>query len=307
MERVQGLLRPINEHPTVLTIGVFDGVHQGHRHLISTTVDRARRLGCQSAVLTFDPHPDLLIYPNQPRLYLTSLEERIELISRLGPDLLIVLPFTETVKAQTAHEFMTHLCDAVALRELYIGWDFALGRKREGSPARLQDIGHQLHYSVHPVEPLIMDGEPVSSSRIRALLGAGEIGLATRLLGRPFGLSGPVVKGDQRGRTIGFPTANVSYDERHALPGNGVYVCRVQRGSETYGAVTNVGVRPTFGGQRRTVESYLLDFTDDLYGELLRVEFLHRLRVEQQFNGIAELIAQINRDTAAAREWLAHN
>lgn len=291
----------------MLTIGVFDGVHLGHRHLISTTVDRARRLDCQSAVLTFDPHPDLLIYPDQPRLYLTSLEERIELVGALNPDLLIVLPFTETVKSQTAHEFMTHLCEAVALRELYIGWDFALGRKREGTPARLQEIGHQLTYSVHPVEPMIMEGEPVSSSRIRGLIDTGAVDKVVRMLGRPFSLSGPVVMGDQRGRTIGFPTANIAYDERHVLPGNGVYVCRVQRGSETYGAVTNVGVRPTFGGQRRTVESYLLDFTDDLYGELLRVEFLHRLRGEQKFNGIAELIGQINRDTAAAREWLAHN
>ncbi|GAB4192959.1 MAG: bifunctional riboflavin kinase/FAD synthetase [Roseiflexaceae bacterium] len=304
MELVQGLPRPINERPTVLTVGAFDGVHVGHQHLIGGAVERARAVGCQSAVLTFDPHPDLVIHPDRQRLYLSSLEERVEQIAGLGVDVLVVLPFTEAVKGQTAHEFMSHLCGALALRELYVGWDFALGRKREGNLARLREIGQQFGYTVHPVEPLLLNGEPVSSSRIRTLLAAGELEQAGRLLGRPFGIRGEVVHGDQRGRTIGFPTANVAVDEQHVLPADGVYVCRVQVGAEQYGAVTNVGVRPTFDGQRRTVEAYLLDFTGDLYGEMLRVSFLHRLRGEQKFGGVAELIAQINRDTAAARAWL---
>jgi riboflavin kinase/FMN adenylyltransferase len=200
---------------------------------------------------------------------------------------------------------MDHVCRALALRELWIGWDFALGRKREGNLARLREIGQHHDYIVHPIEPFLLNGQPVSSSRIRAALSEGDLETANRLLGRPFGLRGPVVQGDQRGRTIGFPTANVAVDELHVTPSNGVYVCRAQVDGETFGAVTNIGVRPTFDGTRRTVEAYLLDFVDDIYGETLRLEFLHRLRGEQKFNGIAELVAQINRDTTAAREWLA--
>ncbi|HEU5012019.1 MAG TPA: bifunctional riboflavin kinase/FAD synthetase [Roseiflexaceae bacterium] len=305
MELVHGLPQQINARPTIMTIGAFDGIHLGHKHLIGSVVNRAHALDVQSAVLTFDPHPDLVVRPDQQRLYLTSLEERIELIEALDVDVLVVLPFTRAIMNQTAQEFMDHVCRALALRELWIGWDFALGRKREGNLARLREIGQHHDYIVHPIEPFLLNGQPVSSSRIRAALSEGDLETANRLLGRPFGLRGPVVQGDQRGRTIGFPTANVAVDELHVTPSNGVYVCRAQVDGETFGAVTNIGVRPTFDGTRRTVEAYLLDFVDDIYGETLRLDFLHRLRGEQKFNGIAELVAQINRDTTAAREWLA--
>src|SRR5215207_8058999 len=144
MELVHGLLHSINEHATILTIGAFDGVHRGHQHLIDSAVRRARELGCQSAVLTFDPHPDLVIHPERDRLYLTSLEERAELIERLGADLLIVMPFTRQTMSLSAHDFMSSICKAVALRELWVGWDFALGHKREGNISRLREIGQQL-------------------------------------------------------------------------------------------------------------------------------------------------------------------
>ena len=270
-------------------------------------VSRAQALGVQSAVLTFDPHPDLVVRPDRQRLYLTSLEERVELIETLHVDVLVVLPFTQVVMNQTAQEFMDHVCSALALRELWIGWDFALGRKREGNLQRLREIGQHYDYSVHTIEPFLLDGQPVSSSRIRAALSEGDLETANWLLGRAFGMRGPVVQGDQRGRTIGFPTANIAVDELHVVPANGVYVCQAQVDSETYGAVTNIGVRPTFDGTHRTVEAYLLDFVGDIYGETLRLQFLHRLRGEKKFNGIAELVGQINRDTAAAREWLRVN
>jgi riboflavin kinase/FMN adenylyltransferase len=304
MELVQGLPQPINERPTVLTIGAFDGVHLGHRRLIGSAVQRAQALDWQSAVLTFDPHPSLVIRPDRERLYLASLEERIEQIAGLGVDLLIVLPFNRDVMALTAHEFMARVCHAVALRELWIGHDFALGRGREGNLARLRDIGHELGYSVHPVEPLLLDGAPVSSTRIRSALREGDLLSADRLLGHPFGLRGPVAEGARRGRTIGFPTANVAVDPRHILPADGVYVCHAQVAGQRYGAVTNVGMRPTFAGAHRTVEAYLLDFIDDIYGETLRLDFLHRLRGERKFDGIAALVAQITSDVAAARQWL---
>lgn len=305
MERVHGLLPSINARPTILTIGAFDGVHLGHRHLIGAAVRRARELRAQSAVLTFDPHPDTIIHPERGRLYLTSLDERADLIADLGVDLLIVLPFSRATMALTADNFMARVCGAVALRELWIGHDFALGRKREGNLARLREIGTQRGYTVHPVEALVLpNGELVSSSRIRAMLAEGDVAGAARLLGRPFSVRGPVVKGEQRGRTIGFPTANIVVPEQHMLPADGVYVCRAEVGGRRYGAVTNIGVRPTFDGTRRTVEAYLLDFADDIYGETIMLDFLHRLRGEQKFDGIAALIGQITADVAAARAWL---
>lgn len=305
MNVVYGLPRRINEQPTVLTIGVFDGVHRGHQQLLGGLVQRARALGCQSAVLTFDPHPDAVVRPDHPRPLLTTLEERAEQIAALGVDLLLVVPFTAEVMRFAARDFMLRVCDAVALRELWVGWDFALGRKREGDRRRLTEIGHELGYTVHPIERYSLGHEAISSTRIRALLQEGDVGSAAHLLGRPFSLRGEVVKGDQRGRMIGFPTANIALDARHETPGNGVYVCRASVGETHYGAVTNIGVRPTFDGTRRTVEAYLLDFAEDIYGQTLRLDFLHRLRGEQKFGGIAALVAQITKDVAAARAWLA--
>ncbi len=237
MELVHGLLSSINDRPTVLTIGVFDGVHRGHQHLIGSTVRRARDIGWQSAVLTFDPHPDMVIHPERERLYLTSLEERAELIADLGVDLLIVLPFTRDVMAQSAQQFMNQVRRAIALQELWIGWDFALGRQREGNVARLREIGQELGYSVHPVDAFAFaDGTPISSTRIRDLLRAGDVETAALLLGRPFSLRGPVMRGDQRGRTIGFPTANIMVAADHVVPGDGVYVCNALVNGQQYGA-----------------------------------------------------------------------
>jgi riboflavin kinase / FMN adenylyltransferase len=305
MELVHGLLPSINEHATILTIGAFDGVHRGHQHLINNAVRRARALGCQSAVLTFDPHPDLVIHPERDRLYLTSLAERAELIERLGADLLIVMPFTRETMGLTALDFMSRVCGAVALRELWVGWDFALGRKREGDLSRLRQIGQQLGYVVHPVAAFALaDGTPISSTRIRSALAAGDLESAAMLLGRPFAVQGIVTLGDQRGRTIGFPTANVAVEQLHVLPADGVYICDAEVGGERYGAVTNIGVRPTFAGTQRKVEAYLLDFVDDIYGEMLRLTLRQRLRGEKKFDAIAALVAQITHDVAAARAWL---
>ncbi|MFO7170765.1 MAG: bifunctional riboflavin kinase/FAD synthetase [Chloroflexota bacterium] len=304
MNIVHGLPRPINEQPTVMTIGAFDGLHRGHQHLIGTVVERARALGCQSAVLTFDPHPDAIIRPERAQPVLTTVEERAEVLAELGVDLLIVVPFTRQLMSLGAREFMGEVCDAVALRELWIGWDFALGRKREGDARRLGEIGQELGYSVHTVERVTLGGETVSSSSIRAALEAGDVAKAASMLGRPFSVRGEVVAGDRRGRTIGFPTANIAVEPGHATPSNGVYVCYATVGGARYGAVTNIGVRPTFDGTKRTVEAYLLDFTDEIYGEVLKLEFLQRLRGEQKFDGISALVAQITRDVAEARTLL---
>jgi riboflavin kinase/FMN adenylyltransferase len=305
MQVVHGLPATINSRPSILTIGVFDGVHRGHQHLIGMIVQRANQLECQSVVLTFDPHPDLVLRPDQQRLYITTLEQRIEQIAECGVDLLIILPFTHETMAQSAEAFMQRVCHAIDLRELWAGADLAVGHRREGTMTRLGQIGQTLGYTVHAIETFTRHGEQVRSTRVRAALEAGDLLVVQDLLGRPFSLRGVVVEGDKRGRTIGFPTANLAISEQHILPANGVYVCTTTIAGQPYGAVTNIGVRPTFSGLARRVETYVLDFSGDLYGETLTVAFHQRLRAEQKFDGIAALVAQITNDVGSAREWLA--
>jgi riboflavin kinase/FMN adenylyltransferase len=285
-------------------MGKFDGLHLGHQQLIGTTVERARTLGLAAAVLTWEPHPNAVLRPGQPLQLLTSLEEKIELIGRLGPDLLIVAPFTAETKATSAEAYMRQIVAAVPVRELWVGENFAMGRGRAGDVPSLMLIGAELGFAVGAAKQVAAGGDPVSASRVRELLRAGDVEGAVALLGRPFGLRGVVVEGDKRGRTIGFPTANLSIAPEHVLPADGVYACRVYLDGEGLPAVTNIGVRPTFDGLRRTVEAHLLDWSGDLYGRSIRVEFLHRLRGEQKFAGIDALVAQIRRDADQARALL---
>lgn len=294
----------LTDQPVVLTIGKFDGMHRGHQLLISTAVERAQTLGLQSAVLTFDPLPSMVIRPSPDLRLLTSLDERIALISALKPDFLVVAPFTRETMSTPADEYMRQIHHVLPLRELWVGDDFALGRKREGDIPRLMEIGVELSYAVGTVARVMLDGEPVSSTRVRDLLAQGRVADVIPLLGRHYWIAGLVVHGDQRGRTIGFPTANLAVAENHMLPTDGVYACYVYRHNERHIAVTNIGVRPTFAGVQRRVEVYLLDFDDDLYGQTLRLEFIERLRGEQKFDGIAALVAQIQRDAEQARQLL---
>ena len=295
--------------PVVLTIGKFDGVHLAHQQLVNSLVERARSIGAQSAVLTFDPHPDEVLRPERTIRYLTTINERAALLNELGVQMMIVLPFSPALAQMSAEQFMAMLCDHVRLRELWVGPDFRLGHKAQGTVPVLREIGERLGYAVHAIPQWTLDGEAVSSTAIRALLAEGRVAEVPHYLGRPFSVQGPVVQGDQRGRTIGFPTANVAFAPNHMLPADGVYVCRVRLlGSRRdFGAVTNLGVRPTFGVLARTLEAHLFDCADDLYGQAVRVTFLERLRGEQKFNGIDALVAQIGRDAAAARAWLAEH
>lgn len=301
----------ITEQPVVLTIGKFDGVHRGHQLLIRTAVQRARQQDFASAVITFDPHPRTVLNPAAPFELLTSLSERATLIGELGADLLLVLPFNHDTMATPALDYMQQLCDLMPLRELWVGSDFALGRQREGTVARLREIGRKLGYTVDSVPPVVIAGQVVSASRTRAMLQTGDLAGVRALLGHDYWLRGRVAHGDQRGRTIGFPTANLELAPDHIVPAYGVYACRVliedgQHASpHPLPAVTNVGVRPTVDGSQRRVEAHLLDWSGDLYGATLRLSFLHRLRGEQKFNGLPELMAQIDRDAAQARQILA--
>jgi riboflavin kinase/FMN adenylyltransferase len=295
------LAERITDRPTVLTMGKFDGLHLGHQQLIGTVVSHARSLGFASAVLTWEPHPGKVLRPDQELLLITNLEEKIELIGELHPDFLIVAPFTAQTRVTSAHDYMIEICNAVPLRELWVGENFAMGRNRAGDVPALMEIGVELGFAVGAMHPVQADGGVVSASRVRERLREGDVEAARRLLGRPFGMRGIVIDGDKRGRTIGYPTANLLVEPEHILPGDGVYAIRVHLDEGPLPAVANIGVRPTFAGTRRTVEAYILDWDGDIYGQTLRFDFYHRLRGEQKFSGIAALVEQIGRDVEQAR------
>ncbi|KPL81524.1 bifunctional riboflavin kinase/FAD synthetase [Herpetosiphon geysericola] len=292
--------------PTLLTIGKFDGVHQAHQHILRRLVERARQLDCHSAVLTFDPHPDEILRPEREIRYLTTINERAALMQDLGIDLLAVLPFNQATSQLSPKAFLQLLLNHVPVRELWIGPDFKLGHRGAGTMPVLQNLGQELGFTIEPIPYWTLDDEIVSSTAIRSCLAAGDVQTANHYLGRPFSLQGIVVPGDQRGRKIGFPTANVQIASNHMLPADGVYVCNVQLLDDrrSFGAVTNIGVRPTFGVLGRAVEAHLFDFNEDIYGRSLRVSFLQHIRGEQKFAGIEQLVAQIGRDAQFAREWL---
>jgi riboflavin kinase/FMN adenylyltransferase len=295
-----------SDHPIALTIGAFDGIHRGHQHLIGLTCAAARRIGGRSVVMTFEPHPDTVLYPDRPRLVLTDNPTRTALIEATGVDHLVILPFDRNLAQLTAHAFMEQVCDAMTLRELWIGPDFRLGKGGKGTGEVLTQIGAELGYVVHQVERYVLHGHEVTSTLIRQLLEDGNVTEVAHLLGRPFTVQGEVVHGDHRGRTIGFPTANLATAPTQLLPANGVYACHVLLPDDVAPrlAVTNIGVRPTFGTLERRTEVHILDYEGDVYGETLRLAFLDRLRGEQRFAGIDALIAQIGADVQQARELL---
>ena len=288
-----------------LTIGVFDGVHLGHESLVKRLRERAGEGDLMSGVVTFQRHPRLVLSPKARLTYVTSLGERTRLLESLGVDRVVTLSFTPDVSQLSAREFVELLRKHLRMRALVVGPDFALGHKREGSIERLRSLGEELDFSVDVVQPMVSGGEVVSSTAIRTALSHGDMAKVSRLLGRNFTLRGEVAKGDQRGKTLGFPTANLVPDPEQALPPDGVYTTRAFVGGKAYQAVTNIGVRPTFGDGKRLVEVHPLDFEGrDLYGEELRVEMVERLRGEVKFSGPDELVKQMKRDVEHARTSL---
>jgi riboflavin kinase / FMN adenylyltransferase len=296
--------------PVFLTIGNFDGVHRGHQMLVTDLARAAHAAGGLAGLLTFEPHPLAVLRPNVRVLRLTSNEERAEVLAALGLDFAIVLPFTLETAATPAADFMQQITQHLTLRELWVGPDFALGRAREGNATRLAELGQALGYRVQVVPPYDWEGEPVRSSRVRSLLSdEGAVEAAAGLLGRPYQVWGEIVQGAQRGRTLGFPTANLALPDDRLVPAHGVYACWAWRddGAALTGhpAVVNIGVRPSFDNGQPSVEAYLLDYDGDLYGETVGLSFIRRLRGEQRFGDIAALVAQIRADADAARQVLA--
>lgn len=290
-----------------LTIGSFDGVHRGHQEVIHGLIAGAHAAGDLAVVLTFHPHPAVVLGRRQGAFYLTIPEERAEILAALGVDVVITHPFDQQTVATSARQFINTISTHLGMRQLWVGYDFALGREREGDTNTLRSLGEIFNFSVHLVPPVEIDGEVVSSRRIRELVSEGQVDRAAHLLGHPYQVSGKVITGDGRGKKLGIPTANLAVDAIKLLPGNGVYACLATINEQKWAAASNVGVRPTFDGLEMTphVEAHLLGFDGDIYGQVVRLDFMAHLRGEQRFSGIEALVAQIQKDIQKAKEIIS--
>lgn len=290
----------------VLTIGNFDGVHLGHREMLRRVVGRARELDAPSAVLTFDPHPLKVLHPQRAPRMIQTFRQREEAIAELGVDALFVVPFTREFASMPAEEFVRDLLGrCLGAREVHVGTGFVFGCGKRGNVDLLSRLGKECGIRVVPLDVVSEGDEPVSSTRVRSLLEAGSVAEVRRLLGRPYAMEGVIAKGDRMGRKIGFPTINLR-SENELYPRDGVYVTKVLLRSfeRTFTCVTNIGRRPTvYEDYATTVESYILDFSSDVYGEPIRLSFFERLRDEKVFPSMIELTAQIRRDVEATRLW----
>lgn len=305
MRHIYNLSDTVLTQPSILTIGVFDGVHRGHQYLIERLVAEAKATDRLAVVLTLFPHPDVVLRNLTGRYYLTTPEQKAALLGELGVDMVITQPFDDSVRHIHAADFVDQLLAHLKMSSLWLTADFALGYKREGDFAYLSDQGRIKGFEVRQVDLLLSDNSSaISSTAIREALQAGNVEQAADWLGRPYSVEGPVVHGDHRGRTIGFPTANLDVWAEQVIPANGVYACWALLGEERFMAVINIGLRPTFGGQSVRVEAYILDFDRDIYGQTLGLKFIARLRGEQKFSGLDALVHQIGIDAQRGRELL---
>jgi len=298
-------LEEVNLQDSWLTIGVFDGVHRGHQEIIKKLTTGAHADDAPAVVLTFDPHPASVLSGHEIKC-VTLPDERADLLGKLGVDVVITERFTRELSTVTAYDFMSRLRRQLGLQHLLIGYDFALGKGREGNATRLTEIGLELGYTVEVVSALSDESGVISSTEIRKLIEVGNVTEAARLLGHPYSLHGPVIQGDGRGRTIDVPTANISYSHDKMIPAKGIYVCWAYLNDKKYQAAINIGTNPTFTPDKQSpnVEAHLLDFHQEIYGKDVRLEFFERLRDELKFNSVDKLLEQIWKDVAKVRELL---
>lgn len=289
-----------------VTIGSFDGVHRGHQQIIRKLVTEAHASGAPAVVVTFFPHPAVVLRGLQGPFFLTTPDERAALLEKLGIDYVVTLPFDKQMANLTAEEFMTAIKTHLGLKKLVVGYNFALGRGRQGDISMLTALGEKMGYLVEVISPVEIDGEVISSSRIRSLLNQGDVSAAADLLGRPFKVVGEVTHGDGRGHGLGIPTANLSVWPERLVPAVGVYATWATYRGKRYPSVTNIGIRPTFENDPvlPRIETHLLDFDRDLYGQPLELDFVQHLRREQRFPSIQILLDQIHQDILQAREVL---
>ena len=307
MEIEQELDNIAPQGETILTIGMFDGVHAGHRCLLEKMQQRAAENNLLSGVVTFSPHPQSVLHPNKQLPCLSNLEDRVSAFRELGINIVAVLTFTPKVARLSAQEFMSLIKKQLKMRSIIVGPNFALGRGREGNINLLRALGREMKFSVEVIPPYTINGEVVSSTLIRQALVEGDMRKVEKLMGHYFYLRGKVITSDRRGRVLGFPTANLDIKPQQALPGNGIYATIAQVDSKQFPAATNVGIRPTFGKGEKTVETHLLNYKGDLYGKDIRVEFVQKLRNEQRFPSSEELKAQIEKDVREVEAILAED
>jgi riboflavin kinase / FMN adenylyltransferase len=292
------------QRPTVLTLGVFDGLHLGHQLIVRTVVERARETGAIPTVITFDPHPRAVLHPESAPPLLQTLDQKVEGFGVLGIEQTIVISFTPEFSMIRAEDFLRDVVkERLQAKEVYLGCGFAFGHEREGNIELLRRVSKDLGFVADEVPELRLRNQRVSSSKVRGLLSEGRVNLARRLLGRPYGVEGRVERGAERGHVLGFPTANL-HPKNRVIPRNGVYVTGTLIDGQWRRSVTNVGVRPTFETDTEpSVETFVMDWDGDLYGDVVRVRFLHRLREERKFGSIEELKAQIQRDVNRAQSY----
>ncbi len=291
--------------PAVVAIGMFDGVHLGHQAVVSEARKLATELGLACVVFTFVTHPRTVLRPDTPIPLLTTWEEKSERLANMGVDLLVGAQFTQSFAEIGAEDFVRRILqEQLHARHVVVGYNFAFGHNQSGTVDTLRQLGPAHGFDVTIVPPFTADEGAISSSRIRKLLAMGHIEEANRLLGRPYSLTGVVVQGDQRGRLLGFPTANVQVDDQKLLPAFGVYAGHANWDGQSNPCVVNLGMRPTFDPPQLRIEAHLLDFNGDLYGRRMTLDLLHRLRPEQAFKGVDALVAQIRADVRQATELL---
>jgi riboflavin kinase/FMN adenylyltransferase len=292
------------QRPTVLTLGVFDGLHLGHQLIMRTVVERSRVLGAVPTAITFDPHPRAVLHPHTSPPLLQTLDQKVEGFGVLGIEQTIVVRFTKEFAQIQADDFLRDVVmDRLHAREVYLGRGFAFGHNREGNIELLRLVSKDLGFVAGEVPEVGLRGQRVSSSKIRELLAQGKVNLARRMLGRPYGVEGRVERGNERGHRLGFPTANLRPQNR-VIPANGVYVTGTLIEGQWRRSVTNVGTRPTFEtASEPSVETFVMNWAGDLYGDVIRVRFLYRLRKEQKFDSLESLRAQITRDVDRAQDY----
>lgn len=305
MQVFESLDLPVKFPNPVLTIGNYDGVHVGHRTIIEITKGKAREMGGTSMLMTFHPHPLHVLRPDKELPSITPLEEKKRLIEEAGVEVLLIVPFTEEFSHVTPEDYVKDiLVRRLDIKGLVVGYDFRFGRGGRGDIEGMKKYAEAYGFFVEVVSAVTIGGEKVGSNKIRRLLRSGDIDRANLLLGRPYMVSGKVIRGEGRGRAFGFPTINLKTDF-DLVPPNGVYISEVMIGNQRLQSATNIGYNPTFGGQERTIETFIFDYDGELYGKDVRLFFHVKLREEVQFESVSELRQQIEQDVIAAREYFA--
>lgn len=284
---------------TIITIGTFDGVHLGHQEIFNVLINKSKNNGCRSFVITFEPHPRMVIQPNSDLKLLTTFEEKVEILEEMGIDNLLVIPFTTEFSQLTSEDFFRqYILDGIGIKKMVIGYDHHFGKGRDGDEQKIRELGALNNFEVQKTEAVTINEIVVSSSKIRNALSEGEVKTAAQMLGRNYSFSGLVVVGDKRGRELGFPTANIQLEnESKRIPKNGVYAVKVFLEERIFNGVMNIGLRPTFKDTKIVLsEVHILNFDEEIYGKHIRVEFIERIRDEKKFDSKEELIKQIEID-----------